>query len=130
MILLTLMVGVVQTGISLLRLGDLTRYVSHAVIVGFTVGAAVLLVLDQLKNLLGLTAGGTGEDHFLKRFWLTMSHIEQTNRTALFVGLATIAIALVLHGSMPDFGSACRSCCWRHLRDGHRLALGSSMNKA
>src|SRR5437763_7878558 len=35
-ILLTLMVGVVQTGISLLRLGDLTRYVSHAVIVGFT----------------------------------------------------------------------------------------------
>jgi SulP family sulfate permease len=44
------MVGVVQTGISLLRLGDLTRYVSHAVIIGFTLGASVLLVLDQLKN--------------------------------------------------------------------------------
>src|SRR5207244_2595514 len=35
-ILLALLVGVIQTGISLLRLGDLTRYVSHAVIVGFT----------------------------------------------------------------------------------------------
>ena len=78
------MVGLMQTGISLLRLGDLTRYVSHAVIVGFTLGAAVLLVLDQLKNLLGLPAAGTGEDHFLKRFWLTLSHIDQTNHTALF----------------------------------------------
>src|ERR1700704_6436304 len=43
-ILLTLLVGLVQTGISLLRLGDLTRYVSHAVIVGFTLGASILLV--------------------------------------------------------------------------------------
>ncbi len=59
-ILLTLMVGMVQVAISLLRLGDLTRYVSHAVIVGFTLGAAVLLVLDQSKNLLGLPAAGTG----------------------------------------------------------------------
>src|SRR4051812_13879018 len=66
LILLTLIVGTIQTGISMLRLGDLTRYVSHAVIVGFTLGAAVLLVLDQLKNLLGLPAGGSGEDHFLK----------------------------------------------------------------
>src|ERR1700704_2086915 len=82
-ILLALIVGVIQTGISLLRLGDLTRYVSHAVIVGFTLGASILLVLDQLKNLLGLPAAGTGEDHFLKRFWLTMSHADQTNFVAL-----------------------------------------------
>src|SRR2546421_8991570 len=77
-ILLALLVGIIQTAISLLRLGDLTRYVSHAVIVGFTLGAAVLLVLDQLKNLLGLTAAGTGQDHFFKRVWLTLSHIGQT----------------------------------------------------
>src|SRR5207253_7393595 len=70
-VLLALMVGIVQTAISLSRLGDLTKYVSHAVIVGFTLGAAILLVLDQLKNLLGLSGAGTGEDHFLKRVWLT-----------------------------------------------------------
>jgi sulfate permease, SulP family len=95
-ILLALMVGTIQTVISLMRLGDLTRYVSHAVIVGFTLGAAVLLVLDQLKNLLGLPSLGTGEDHFLKRFWLTISHIDQTNRAALLTGLGTVAIALAL----------------------------------
>jgi SulP family sulfate permease len=106
-ILLALMVGVIQTGISLLRLGDLTRYVSHAVIVGFTLGASVLLMLDQLKNLLGLPALGTGEDHFLKRFWLAISHIEQTNHIALYVGLGTVGIALALR--------------WINLRLGARL---------
>jgi sulfate permease, SulP family len=95
-ILLALMVGLIQTGISLLRLGDLTKYVSHAVIVGFTLGAAVLLVLDQLKNLLGLPSIGTGEDHFLKRFWLTISHAEDTNFTALNIGFGTVVVALLL----------------------------------
>ncbi len=95
-VLLALMVGTIQTGISLLRLGDLTKYVSHAVIVGFTLGAAILLVLDQLKNLLGLPALGTGEDHFLKRVWLTLSHANETNRIALLIGLGTVAIALAL----------------------------------
>jgi SulP family sulfate permease len=95
-ILLALIVGVIQTGISLLRLGDLTKYVSHAVIVGFTLGAAILLVLDQLKNLLGLPAAGTGEEHFLTRVWRTLLHIDQTNYTALLIGLATVAIALAL----------------------------------
>ena len=52
--LLAFLVGAVQLGIALLRLGDLTRYVSHSVIVGFTVGAGTLLVLDQMKNLFGL----------------------------------------------------------------------------
>jgi SulP family sulfate permease len=96
-ILLALMVGGFQTGITLLRLGDLSRYISHSVIVGFTLGAAVLLVLDQLKNLLGLPSLGTGEDHFLKRFWLTLSHLDQTNSATLMVGLATIAITLSLN---------------------------------
>jgi SulP family sulfate permease len=96
-ILLAFLVGAVQTGITLLRLGDLTRYISHAVIVGFTLGAATLLVLDQLKNLLGLMAKGDGGDHFLKRFWLTVSHIEETNSATLLVGLGTIALALGLH---------------------------------
>jgi SulP family sulfate permease len=95
-ILLAFMVGAVQLLITLLRLGDLNRYISHAVIVGFTLGAAVLIVLDQIKNLLGLAGAGTGDEHFLFRFWHTISHIDQTNWATLFVGLGTIAIALLL----------------------------------
>lgn len=95
-ILLAFLVGIVQMGITLMRLGDLTRYISHAVIVGFTLGASTLLVLDQLKNLLGIPAQGTGSDHFLKRFWLTLSHCSETNRTTMLIGLATIVLALGL----------------------------------
>src|SRR5438067_6443820 len=40
-VLLAVLVGVVQLGIALLKLGDLTRYVSHSGIVGFTAGAAI-----------------------------------------------------------------------------------------
>jgi sulfate permease, SulP family len=96
-IVLAFLVGAVQMGITLLRLGDLTRFVSHAVIVGFTLGAAFLIVLDQVKNLLGISeAKQTGDVHFLKRFWLTISHIDQTNRATLLVGLGAIAVALAL----------------------------------
>jgi SulP family sulfate permease len=95
-ILMALLVGVVQTGISLMRLGDLTRFISQAVIVGFTLGASVLLVLDQLKHLLGLSPQGQPEDHFLVRFWHTNRHLDQLNPWALAIGLGTIFLVLAL----------------------------------
>jgi sulfate permease, SulP family len=95
-IVLAFLVGAVQMGITLLRLGDLTRFVSHAVIVGFTLGAACLIVLDQFKNLLGIDKYGSGEDHFLKRFWLTLQHVHETKPTILCLGLGAVAVALAL----------------------------------
>lgn len=95
-ILLAFLVGVVQTGITLLRLGDLSRYISHAVIVGFTLGAAVLLVLDQLKNLLGLHESGELHDRFLLRFAQTLSNVAQAHPPTVAIGLGTIALVLGL----------------------------------
>ena len=95
-VLMALLVGAIQLGISLLRLGDLTRYISHSVIVGFTAGASVLLVLDQTKNLLGLNAVGGAHDHFLYRFWLTMTEGGSIHGPTLAVGLVSIALVLAL----------------------------------
>ncbi len=95
-VLLALMVGVIQTGITLLRLGDLTRYISHAVIVGFTIGASVLLVLDQSKNLLGLTAPHERGEHFLLRFWHTLTGGGPVHAGTAAVGLGTVALVLGL----------------------------------
>jgi SulP family sulfate permease len=92
--LMAALIGVVQTGITLLRLGDLSRYISHAVIVGFTAGASVLLVLDQLKNVLGLPAKGAADEHFVKRFWLTMTSGEPVHWPTVAVASSTIAVAL------------------------------------
>ena len=94
--LLALLVGLIQTGITLFRLGDLSRYISHAVIVGFTSGAAVLLVLDQMKNLIGLKGAGAPHDHFLKRFWLTMTTGGPVHIWTLSLGIGTIVLILCL----------------------------------
>ena len=95
-VLIALLVGTIQLGISLLRLGDLTRYISHSVIVGFTVGASLLLVLDQTKNLLGLKAMGDAHDHFLYRFWLTITRGGAIHEATLAVGIASILLVLAL----------------------------------
>ncbi len=95
-VLIAFLVGSIQLGFSLLRLGDLTRYISHSVIVGFTAGASLLLVLDQLKNLLGQNAVGGVHDHFLVRVWSTLMHGGPVHLPTLAVGLGAIAIVLAI----------------------------------
>jgi SulP family sulfate permease len=95
-IVLATLVGLIQLGITVLKLGDLTRYISHAVIVGFTVGAAVLLVLDQSKNLLGLKAQGQPGDPFLERFWLTIRDGGSIDPWAVAIGGGSILFVLGL----------------------------------
>lgn len=95
-ILLAFLVGVFQLGITLAKLGDLTRYISHSVIVGFTVGASLLLVLDQMKNLLGLKGMGNVHDPFLARFWFTITQGGPPNWTTVQIGLGSIAMVVAL----------------------------------
>jgi SulP family sulfate permease len=102
-VVLALMVGLIQLAITLLRLGDLTRYISHSVIVGFTLGASGLLVLDQTKNLFGFDAVGDPHDHFVYRFWQTIAGGEIQTET-LGVGLATITLVIVLRWLKPRLG--------------------------
>jgi len=95
-ILMSLLMGAIQLAITLARLGDLTRYISHSVIVGFTLGASVLLVLDQLKNLLGQSAVGDVHAHFVLRFWRSLTQGGPVQGPTLWVGLASIALVLLL----------------------------------
>jgi SulP family sulfate permease len=95
-ILLAFLIGAIQLAISLARLGDLTRYISHSVIVGFTAGASLLLVLDQWKNLVGQKATTGVHDHFLVRFWTSLTTGGPVHGPTLLVGAASIALVLVL----------------------------------
>ncbi len=51
---LTFLVGVFKLTMGLLRLGTLVNFVSHAVVLGFTAGAAVLIAASQVKNFFGI----------------------------------------------------------------------------
>jgi SulP family sulfate permease len=52
---LTLLVGLMQLAMGLVRLGALVNFISHTVIVGFTAGAACLIAVSQLGSFLGLS---------------------------------------------------------------------------
>lgn len=50
---LALLVGLVQIGFALARMGGLVDFVSHSVMVGFTSAAAILIVISQIAPALG-----------------------------------------------------------------------------
>ncbi|XP_022990949.1 low affinity sulfate transporter 3-like [Cucurbita maxima] len=58
----TLFAGIFQAGFGLLRLGFLVDFLSHAAIVGFMAGAAILIGLQQLKGLLAISNFTTKTD--------------------------------------------------------------------
>ncbi|KAH7567794.1 hypothetical protein ACOSP7_010042 [Xanthoceras sorbifolium] len=51
----TFFAGIFQSVFGLFRLGFLVDFLSHAAIVGFMAGAAIVIGLQQLKGLLGIT---------------------------------------------------------------------------
>ncbi len=51
---LSFLVGLLQISLGLVRLGQWVERVPHSVVVGFTVGAAVLIINSQVGSLLGL----------------------------------------------------------------------------
>jgi SulP family sulfate permease len=96
MFLLGVMVGSVQIIIAVFRLGDLTRYISESVILGFMSAAALLLAIGQIGNALGLRDKGTGAQHVMHRLWLTLTAGDPINLKAVVVTLATLALAVLL----------------------------------
>lgn len=56
MLLITLLMGLIQVTAGALRFGSIGRYVSLAVLLGFTFGAGVLIIVGQVKNVFGITA--------------------------------------------------------------------------
>src|SRR3984885_1228544 len=95
MFLLGIMIGSIQILIAVFKLGDLTRYISESVVIGFMAGAGALVGLTQLGNLSGLRDRGTGQQHVLHRIWMTLSG-GPVNPRALGIGLGTIVLVVAL----------------------------------
>lgn len=101
--LMTFMVGAMQLLFGILKLGRVINYVSHAVIVGFTAGAGVIIALGQLNQLLGISFG-KGYMSLMAKVYYVLTHLESTNLFALGLGILTIGIILLckrLNKSLP-----------------------------
>lgn len=94
LVTLTVMVGLFQLTLGLLKLGGITRYVSNAVLVGFMSGIAILIILGQLDHVTGY------ESDFSNKVVAaidTTLHAGQWNWETVLVALVTIAL-IVLFG--------------------------------
>jgi len=100
-ILLSLMVGVIQFAMGLFRMGFLVNFLSDAVINGFTSAAAIVIMVSQLKHLLGvkLSGGFTPLNVLLE----TGQRIGEINIITLAIGLASIAVLVIFRKKKPHF---------------------------
>lgn len=97
-ILLTLMIGVGQCLASLLKAGSFTRFVSEPVLAGFTAGAGIYIVVNQLPAAFGLekkqiasTIGGwEPPKDVLFDFIRTLISLAKINYVAILVVIGTI----------------------------------------
>ncbi|MBI5684589.1 MAG: SulP family inorganic anion transporter [Verrucomicrobia bacterium] len=90
--LLALLVGGTQLLFGLLKLGNLTQFVSRSVVVGFTAGAGLLIALNQLAPLLGVNQPNA--IHMLQYVWQTIEQLPGTNLYALAIGVASILVTV------------------------------------
>jgi SulP family sulfate permease len=94
--LLGIMIGIIQIFIAVLRLGDLTRYVSESVILGFMAGAGLLIALGQIGNFVGAAKKGGGDSSVIVQTWAILAHGRSFNFYAIGLGTGTILVVLLL----------------------------------
>lgn len=92
-VVLALMVGAIQFLLGLLRMGFLVNFLSKPVISGFTSAAAIIIILSQLKHLLGISVAGSNKVNLVVLHLL--EGIQATNGFDLSIGLLGIVLLLI-----------------------------------
>lgn len=88
---LALLVGLIQLGMGLLRVGFLVNFLSHPVLSGFTSAAALVIGGSQLKHIFGLDVP-RGE--FTEMISHTLQHLGRSNGVTVLIATAAILILL------------------------------------
>jgi len=88
---LALMVGLMQVGAGVLRLGSVVDYISSPVVLGYITGAGVLIGVGQLDSLTG-TEGGSG--HIVAKVTTWATGLSDLNPIAVALGVATAALVV------------------------------------
>ncbi|MDD5391132.1 MAG: SulP family inorganic anion transporter [Gallionellaceae bacterium] len=98
---LTFMVGMIQIGMGLAKLGTLVNFISHSVVTGFTAGAAILIATNQVKHFTGLAIPrGTS---FSDTWSLAFTHVSDIHAWVFAVGMATLLIGIAVKRWLPKW---------------------------
>ncbi|WP_246109326.1 SulP family inorganic anion transporter [Reinekea thalattae] len=98
--LLALLSGGCLLILSILKLGFLTNLLSHPVISGFISASALLVILGQLKHLLGIQAQG---DTLIPIVMSLFAHLSDTHYPTLWLSLCSLALLLLMRRYFATF---------------------------
>ncbi len=91
--MLSIMVGLIEIGLGLGRLGFVADLLSSEVQVGYLNGLAVTIIVSQLPKLCGFS---TDADGFFDEVRTFLTSLDETQWRALVVGLGVLAVLLIL----------------------------------
>lgn len=99
-ITLSLLVGIFQLALGLLRLGVVVNFLSHPVIIGFTNAAAIIIATSQLDKIFGVRIDKA--EHHYETVWNTIIAIgHQLHWPTLLFGIGAFAIMIALRRINP-----------------------------
>lgn len=97
------LVGLIQVGAGLLKLGSLTQFVSRSVVIAYAAGVAVLIAAGQVGNLAGI---GQPEQvdliNVVRHLTISVLTLEFHRPTAL-VGASSLLLLLVVRRLRPNW---------------------------
>jgi high affinity sulfate transporter 1 len=91
--MLAILVGLIEVGLGLGRLGFVADLLSREVQIGYMNGLGVTIIVGQLPKLFGFSTNG---DSFLQEVRAFFDGLGSTHTTTLVVGVAVLATMLVL----------------------------------
>lgn len=100
---LTLMfiVGVIQLLFGIFRFGSLVNFISHTVIIGFTAGAGLLIVIGQLKTYLGISLPpGLSPIDTFPAIW---AQFDNFHYPSIFIATLTLVSAVLFRKFKPKW---------------------------
>ena len=117
--MLALLVGLIEIGLGLGKLGFVADLLSKEVQVGYMNGLGITIIVGQLPKLFGFS---TDADGFVDEVQAFVQGLDQTDTTTLAVGLAVLARAARAAPHHPQGAGGARGRRRRHRRVGRARA--------
>ncbi len=92
---LSLLIGILQILAAGFKLGRLTQFISHSVIIGYITGAALAVIVNQLFIFLGIPDMAGLHSLYEKGAYL-VTHVHQSHWPTAAVGLGSLILLLFL----------------------------------
>jgi SulP family sulfate permease len=100
---ITLLTGILFLLLALFKMGWISQFLSKAVITGFLFGAAIEVVIGELRKLTGTEAAGSNA---WQKLFSWFGGLAETDPTTLVVGILSLLLILVLRFKAPRIPGA------------------------